>query len=99
MATDVKNDATLSTSLLHYWEVEEASGNRVDSHSTRDLTPAGTVSQDASGKQGNAVSFGTSAGDRLAASGSGIVISASDNRSFSFWIKTPASSGKRVIGS
>lgn len=43
MATDVKNDATLSTSLVSYWELEEASGTRVDSHSSNDLTEVNTV--------------------------------------------------------
>ena len=42
-ATDIKNDGTLSTSLANYWKLEEASGTRVDSHGSDDLTDNNTV--------------------------------------------------------
>lgn len=54
-ATDVKNDPNLSTSLVSYWELEEASGTRADSHSTNDLTDNNTVGQ-VTGVQGFAAS-------------------------------------------
>lgn len=56
MATDVKNDANLSTGLVSYWELEEASGTRVDSHGSNDLTDNNTVTQ-GTGKQGNCADF------------------------------------------
>lgn len=52
MATDVKNDANLSTGLVSYWEFEEASGTRVDSHGSNDLSDNNTVTQ-GTGIQGN----------------------------------------------
>ena len=56
MATDVKNDANLSTSLVSYWELEESSGTRVDSHGSDDMTDNNTVTS-TTGKQGNAAVF------------------------------------------
>jgi len=40
---DVKNDTTLSTSLVSYYELEESSGTRTDSHGSNDLTDNNTV--------------------------------------------------------
>jgi len=40
--TDVKN-SSLATNLVSYWELEEASGTRVDSHGSNDLTDNNTV--------------------------------------------------------
>lgn len=54
MATDVKNDASLSTGLVSYWELEEASGTRVDSHGVNDLTAVGSPSN-VSAVQGNGI--------------------------------------------
>lgn len=56
MATDVKNDSTLSTSLVSYWELEESSGTRVDSHGSNDLTDNNTVTS-GTGIQGTAADF------------------------------------------
>jgi Concanavalin A-like lectin/glucanases superfamily len=56
--------STLKTGLIAYWELEEASGSRADSHTNGlTLTENGTVSQVA-GKVGNAASF-PSAGNIL----------------------------------
>jgi hypothetical protein len=41
--TDIKNDATLSTSLVSYWKLDETSGNRADSHGSNTLTDTNTV--------------------------------------------------------
>ena len=49
---DVKN-SSLATDLVSYWEFEEASGSRIDSHGSNDLTDNNTVGQ-ATGKIGNA---------------------------------------------
>jgi hypothetical protein len=53
-ATDVKNDAGLSTGLVSYWELEEASGTRVDSHAANDLAAVNTPAN-AAAIQGNGV--------------------------------------------
>lgn len=56
-ATDIKNDAGLSTNLVSFWELEEASGTRVDSHTSgNDLTDINTVGT-AAGIQGQAADF------------------------------------------
>jgi hypothetical protein len=58
-ATDVKNDVSLGASLISYWELEEASSTRFDSHGANDLTDNSTVTQ-AAGVQGNAADFESS---------------------------------------
>jgi hypothetical protein len=46
----------LSDSLVSYWELEETSGTRVDSHGSNDLTDNNTVGS-AAGIQGNGADF------------------------------------------
>lgn len=46
----------IKDNLIAYWELEEASGTRVDSHGSNDLTDNNTVTQ-AVGKQGSAGQF------------------------------------------
>jgi len=53
---DVSTDSTLATNLVSYWELEEASGTRVDSHGSNDLTDNNTVGQ-GTGIQGNGADF------------------------------------------
>ena len=87
MATDVKNDATLSTSLVSYWELEETSGTRVDSHGSNDLTDNNTVTS-TTGIQGTAASFDKTNSEFLSisdASQSGLDFSG--DFSFSCWVK------------
>ena len=55
-ATDVSTHPTLTTSLLSYWELEEASGSRIDSDASNDLTDFNSTGQ-TTGKQGNAASM------------------------------------------
>lgn len=86
-ATDVKNDANLSTSLVSYWELEEASGTRVDSHGSNDLTDNNTVLS-ATGIQGTGADFETTNSEYLSitdAAQSGLDLTAS--QSYSFWVK------------
>lgn len=86
MATDIKNDATLSTNLISVWEFEEASGTRVDSHGSNDLTDNNTVGQ-TTGVQGNAANFVRANSEYLSisdASQSGLDFSGAS--SFAFWI-------------
>src|SRR3972149_4825629 len=46
----------IKTSLISFWELEEASGTRTDSHGANNLTDNNTVTQ-AVGKVGNAAQF------------------------------------------
>lgn len=91
-AADVKNHATLPTGLISYWELEEASGTRVDSTATgNDLTDNNTVTT-ATGKQGEAALFTAANTEYLTitdASQSGLEGMA--DLSISFWIKFTSS--------
>lgn len=53
---DVSTHSTLPTGLVSLWEFEEASGTRVDSHGSNDLTDGNTVGQ-GTGKQGDCADF------------------------------------------
>ena len=53
--SDVKN-SSLATGLVSYWELEETSGTRVDSHGSNDLTDNNTVGS-ATGIQGTGADF------------------------------------------
>ena len=61
--SDVKNSG-LATGLVSYWELEEASGTRVDSHGSNDLTDTNTVGQ-ATGKIGDSADFVAANSERL----------------------------------
>jgi hypothetical protein len=84
---DISNDATLSTSLVSYWELEEASGTRVDSHGSNDLTDNNTVGT-ATGIIGNGADFEASNSESLSitnAAQSGLGVTG--NFSISLWLK------------
>ena len=55
-AVTVSGHATLTTSLESFWELDEASGTRVDAHGTNDLTDNNSVAQGA-GVVGNCANF------------------------------------------
>ena len=87
-ADDVKNDPTLSTSLISYWEMEEASGTRTDSHASNDLTDINTVGQSTSCIQGDCADMESTNSEYLSisdASQSGLDVSG--DFSVSAWIK------------
>jgi len=96
MATDIKNDSTLSTSLISVWEMEESSGTRQDSHtSNNDLAEGGTGGVGSTtGKQGNAADF--EAGDtdylRIAAT-SQTSLNPSGNHSIGGWLYLESAPG------
>ena len=46
----------IKSGLLHYWELEESSGNRADSHGSLSLSPSGSV-----GRESAKIGFGSSA--------------------------------------
>lgn len=49
---DIKSHSTLTTNLISYWDMEEASGTRYDLHGSNNLTSANSVAQ-GTGKIGN----------------------------------------------
>ena len=98
---DVANHATLPTNLVSYWELEEASGTRVDSHGSNDLTDNNTVTS-ATGLQGDAADFTKANSEDLSisdASQTGLDFGATDF-SFAGWINLdslPSVSGRMGI--
>lgn len=84
-ATDVKNDANLSASLVSYWELEEASGDRIDSHGSNDLTDNNTVTS-ATGKQGDAANFVASNSEYLSIADNAS-LSITGDISMAMWLK------------
>lgn len=86
-ATDVKNDPTLSTSLVSYWELEEASGTRADSHGSNTLADNNTVGQ-TTGKIGNAADFELDTSEYLnITDGSQTGLDITSDISFSLWVQ------------
>src|SRR3990167_8248201 len=69
-------NCTLPTSLMAYFKLDEASGTRVDSKSTNDLTDNNTVTQ-AVGKVANAAQF-TSANSEYLSIGDTLDLSTGD---------------------
>jgi hypothetical protein len=51
---DVSTHSTLPTGLVSYWELEETSGDRIDSHGSNDITLTGTIGS-TTGKIGTAM--------------------------------------------
>lgn len=87
MATDIKNDSNLSTNLVSVWELEEASGTRVDSHGSNDLSDNNTVGQ-GTGIQGNCADFEVTNGEYLdIAHASQTGLQPSGSFSFAAWIQ------------
>lgn len=85
-AVDVKNDANLSTSLVSYWELEESSGTRVDSHGSNDLTDNNTVLS-ASGVRGDAADLESSNSEYLSNLSQTGMAPGTGNFSISLWAK------------
>lgn len=86
---DIKNHSTLTTSLVSYWDLEEASGTRYDLHGTNHLTDNNTVGYSASGKIGNSSDFIPANSESLSRSSiSELNYKGTINCSISFWFKT-----------
>jgi len=81
--SDVKN-SSLATDLVSYWELEEASGTRFDSHGANDLTDNNTVGQ-ATGKIGNGADFEDGNSESLSDVNTGQYTSTVG--SFACWVK------------
>jgi hypothetical protein len=82
MATDIKNDSTLSTSLLAHYKLEEASGNRVDSHGSYNLTATNSPGS-TTGKQGDAITLN---GTNQYLSSTNAALRFNSNMSYGQWV-------------
>lgn len=80
---DIKN-SSLATNLVSYWKLEEASGTRVDSHGSNDLT--GTTRGAVTGVIDNGNDFESGSGDYLTA-GDTASLSITSDLSISCWVK------------
>jgi len=77
---------SLLTSLISYWKLDEASGTRVDSHGTNDLTDNGSVAS-TSGVIGNAADFDS---DSLSHANNSDLQTGDIDFSISFWFQVKA---------
>jgi hypothetical protein len=82
----------LTTSLISYWELEEASGTRNDSHSTNHLTDNNTVLS-AAGKVGNAADFERDNGEFLDRADNAALSTGNIDFTVCAWIKLESLSG------
>lgn len=88
MATDIKNDSNLSTNLVSVWDLGEASGTRVDSHTSgNDLADNNTVGQATGPDSDNCADFVQSNGEYLSIQDSSITgLNAGSSFSMACWI-------------
>lgn len=95
--TAVEGNITLTRQLVSYWELEESSGTRDDSHGSNDLTDGNTVTQ-GTGKKGNCADFEQSNSEYLAitdASQTGLAITG--DISFTGWVNVESESADNTI--
>lgn len=77
----------LLDSLISFWELEEASGERIDAHGNNDLTPIGTPGNTA-GKVGNAASFVKASSQALShADNADLSLNTSTPFTFCLWVR------------
>lgn len=80
----------LIDSLVSYYKMDEASGNRADSHGSNTLTDNNTVAQDASGKINQAADFTTANSEYFSAASNSVFDVTTGDFSISFWFKSAA---------
>src|SRR5438045_2871876 len=76
---------TLLDSLVSHWTLNEASGTRVDSHGSNDLTDNNTVAS-TTGKLGDAANVVRNNVEWLSSSSGDFALSSTEDWSFSIWI-------------
>lgn len=88
----------LTTSLISYWELEEASGTRNDSHGSNHLTDNNTVLS-ATGKVGNAADFEDTNSEYLNRADNAALSTGDIDFTFALWVKMESKSGtqNRII--
>jgi len=76
-----------TTNLVAYWELNEESGTRVDSHASLDLTDNNTVLYSASGVQGNAADFELSNSEYLSRASEAALQTGDIDFTLGAWVK------------
>ena len=99
MATDIKNDATLSTNLVSCWELQEESGSRIDSHGDNDLTDNNTVLFGTGKVLANAADLEDDQDEYLNIAKHTDDLFTTSDRSMAMWLKAESNPGERVIES
>lgn len=88
--------STLLDSLVSWWSLDEASGTRVDSHGSNDLTDNNTVGQ-AAGKVGSAASFVAANSEYLSrADNASLSMGAGVEMTVAAWAKTASDPATNV---
>lgn len=85
--------------LLAYWELNEASGNAIDAHSTHDLTDVNTVTS-GTGKVGNARDFESGASEHFLLASNADVQMGDEDFTIAGWVNAesaPSSADMSVI--
>ena len=91
--TDIKN-SPLATDLVSYWDLDESTGDRLDSHSTNTLAETDSVGSTA-GIIGDAANFSNDYLSIADASQTGLDFS--NEMSVSFWVKPGSTSGTQPL--
>lgn len=87
---------SLLTSLVSYWKLDEASGNRADSQGSNTLTDTNGVSS-ATGKIGNAASFNVASSQNLGIADNTDLSTGDIDFTFSLWVKFTTTSQYQFI--
>lgn len=85
---------SLITNLISHWKLDEATGNKTDSHGTNTLTNNNSVASVA-GKINNASSFSSASARYL--SGTKIGYTYGAPMSYNFWVNLPSTSEKGIF--
>lgn len=88
----------LTDNLIALWELEEASGTRVDAHSTNDLSDVATVTQ-ATGKVGNAAQFTAANGEYLSIADNAALSTGDVDFMLAAWVFLDSKTTFRIIAS
>jgi len=87
---------SLLTNLISYWKLDEASGTRVDSHGTNDLTDNGSVGS-GTGIINSAADFESSTPQYLSHSDNSDLSTGDIDFTFACWLKPESVAGNMVI--
>src|SRR4030095_9558068 len=82
----------VTDNLVSYWKLDEASGNRLDSHAANPLVPVNAPGNGA-GKISNAVNLARASAQALAYSGANFNLSTTDSWSVQLWVMPATNSG------
>lgn len=87
---------TLTLSLVSYWQLEEASGTRVDAYGDNDLTPTNTPAN-AAGIVGNAAAFVSASSQQLVCANNATLQSGNIDHTIAAWVYPTAQSSSACI--